>query len=434
MGRIEKLKRQAIHEANIRVLNEQEGSNMVIEGGTPIEVKKHELGFFGINYLPNSTIKSVINSYMVGGIPKSEESRNHQRVTTPSQILFAWYGLWTPALGSIRFNLIVESEDGKKVNNSVGLRRVVEVDTYYKGTWEVHNLPIGTAIKIYVEGDEKNNLVIKTSQPATCEEEWVIIEKDLERALNNNTSIDIKPYICKKDQTESIKKQIPGIDDGKIECLLSKVKSWCKKIKRNNMSRLEKLKRQAIHEANIRVLNEQSTDGGEYEKGMDAWLTYLKEVVLPNKNAAFKDSFANSLKSIEQFESRDKHASEIEAASTGFKELPYTEYKIENSEHTKDSDDKYKPLPPQIRREYTIDLPDGTYGESYDDDDGVLNTIYKFDIGDVETPGGKSTGYRIIMDGSISRSGIGEVVIKNKKIWDDADYPLNDQIYKVLKK
>lgn len=235
--RIIKLKESDLQKIVKRVLNEQETKKMSFMGATPMIKNDWDSGngFFAITYEKNGIINSVKNSWNGGSVESQRNSfSSAEKIgisgnggSLDNSISFGY--VTTVKSGnalSLTFN--ASSNSGNVSSQTFSTRGPVNKDTIYHGEFILINLPQNSDITITAKGDSENKLVVKTLETVNCDIEWVIIEKALEESLLNNKSIDIKPYICKENQTEFIKNQISDIDDRKINCLLSKVKSWCK--------------------------------------------------------------------------------------------------------------------------------------------------------------------------------------------------------------
>lgn len=235
--RIIKLKESDLQKIVKRVLNEQETKKMSFMGATPMIKNDWDSGngFFAITYEKNGIINSVKNSWNGGSVESQRNSfSSAEKIgisgnggSLDNSISFGY--VTTVKSGnalSLTFN--ASSNSGNVSSQTFSTRGPVNKDTIYHGEFILINLPQNSDITITAKGDSENKLVVKTLETVNCDKEWVIIEKALEESLLNNKSIDIKPYICKENQTEFIKNQISDIDDRKINCLLSKVKSWCK--------------------------------------------------------------------------------------------------------------------------------------------------------------------------------------------------------------
>ncbi len=240
-----KLNESELHRIVKRVLTEQETKKMSFMGATPMIKNDWDAGngFFAISYEKNGIINSVKNSWN-GGSGESQRNpfNSAEKMgisgnggSLDNSISFG-YVTTVKAGNALSLTFNASSNSGYVLPLSINVSsqtysyrdRASDKDTIYHGEFTLINLPQNSDITITAKGDSENKLVVKTLETVNCDKEWVIIEKALEESLLKNKSIDIKPYICKKDQTEFIKNQISDIDDRKINCLLSKVKSWCK--------------------------------------------------------------------------------------------------------------------------------------------------------------------------------------------------------------
>tara|TARA_R100000657_G_C4679316_1_gene126839 strand:+ start:1722 stop:2438 length:717 start_codon:yes stop_codon:yes gene_type:complete len=222
-----------------RVLTEQETKKMSFMGATPMIKNDWDSGngFFAITYEKNGIVNSVKN-FWDGGSAESQRNSfsGAEKIgisgnggSLDNSISFG-YVTTVKAGNKLNLTFNASSNSGNVSSQTYSFRspKSLDKDTIYHGEFILINLPQNSDITITAKGDSENKLVVKTLETVNCDKEWVIIEKALEEALLKNKSIDIKPYICKEDQTEFIKNQISDIDDRKINCLLSKVKSWCK--------------------------------------------------------------------------------------------------------------------------------------------------------------------------------------------------------------
>ena len=218
------------------VISEQETKGMSFLGSTPGVQNDWDAGngFFGIAYDGVGIIGGVMNSWNGGsGESKKGSFNTSEQLAIPgnggsleSAISFN-YVTTIKAGDSLSLTFNATSNTGNASSETYSYRSPVSKDTIYKGRFTLMNLPQNSTITITANGDSENKLVVTTLTPVNCETEWKTIEKALEEALNKNQSIDIKPYICKKDQTEFIKENIPGIEQRKVNCLLGKVSGWC---------------------------------------------------------------------------------------------------------------------------------------------------------------------------------------------------------------
>ena len=217
---------------------EQETKGMIFMGSTPGVKNDWDAGngFFNISYNGVGIITSVMNSWNGGSGESQKNSFNTaEQLGIPgnggsleSAISFN-YVTTVKAGDSLSLKFNATSKAGNASSETYSYRpSSSDSDTIYKGRFTLMNLPQNSTITITANGDSENKLVVTTSTPVNCDTEWTTIENALEESLNKNKSIDIKPYICKKNQTEFIKKTIPGIEQRKVNCLLGKVSSWCK--------------------------------------------------------------------------------------------------------------------------------------------------------------------------------------------------------------
>jgi len=117
------------------------------------------LGYFGINYKPNSTIKSVTNSWD-GGSQEAGNKKKDEISDIPSAIEFIYYS-FVKAGEDISRTLVVDITNGYKEKITWDTTPINQ-DTYFRVVFNIYNLPVNSTIKIYNENDKVNNLLIKT--------------------------------------------------------------------------------------------------------------------------------------------------------------------------------------------------------------------------------------------------------------------------------
>ena len=208
------LESRFLSEKRNRLFEQSSSIKGVLIKKVPGEKWEEGNGFFYSRVSNDTDITSILNKGSDGEVQSKKNSLFDIDTKTNNTYAGTY---WKKGAPNEKFSITI---NGNNVTSKIDITVDSNVWTGYM--FNFTNIPVGT-YTIQSTNDEVNKLTITVSQSVDCEKEWKTLFDMMETAADKG-DVDLRPYYCSKDETNYIKGKFPNIDDGKVSCLLKKIK------------------------------------------------------------------------------------------------------------------------------------------------------------------------------------------------------------------